>query len=83
MIKDDSEVRGEHVSEAIKHIWEKEAAGHATIERWVTVVTCDGHWRFNPCKNIPHLNPNLLSSPKGSNMGTQPLPNLENGLVFI
>ena len=58
MIKDDSEARGEHVSEAIKHVWEQEAAGCATIERWVMVVTCDGCWRFNPCKNVPHLNPN-------------------------
>ena len=52
MIKDNSEARGKHVSEAIEHVREQEAAGRATIERWVTVATCDGCRTFDPCKNI-------------------------------
>jgi len=58
MKKSDSEVRGEHVLEAIEFDWEQEAVGHATIGMWVMAAMCDGHQRFNPCKNVPHLNPN-------------------------
>jgi len=53
---------GEHVLEAIECDQEQEAVGRTAIEMWVVVATCDRHWRFNLCKNVPHLNPNLLRS---------------------
>jgi len=59
MKKDETEARGEHVLEAIEHDWEQEAVGHAAIEMQVMAAMYDGHWRFNLCKNIPHLNPNI------------------------
>jgi len=45
--------------------WGQEAVGHATIEMQVMAATGDGHWRFDQCKNVPHLNPNESSSQVG------------------
>ena len=40
--------------------WEEEVVGNTTIEMWVVAAMCDGHQRFDQCKNVPHLNPNIL-----------------------
>jgi len=57
--KDDTDTRGEHVLEAIERNQEQEAVGHTAMETRVVVAMCDGHQRFDLCKNVPHLNPNL------------------------